>query len=109
MMNHHSNGGFRPSMPPITLPSSLYAPAFDAGGIGVAVVVHLPLPGPVLHRRRRRSDLANRGDGVLFTDSLVDGQYNEDHRHQRVAYRSYLLLYDGCCCWNCDGYAVGDL
>ena len=90
-------------MRPITLPSSLYAPAFDAGGIGVAVVVHLPLPGLVLHRRRRRSDLANRGDGVLFTDSLVDGQYNEDHRHQRVAYRSYLLLYDDSCCWNCDG------
>ena len=29
----HSNGGFRPSVRPITLPSSLYAPAFDAGGI----------------------------------------------------------------------------
>jgi hypothetical protein len=66
MMNHHSNGGFRPSMGPITLPSSLNTPAFDVGGIGVAVVVHLPLPGPVLHRRRRRYDLAYRGDGVFI-------------------------------------------
>lgn len=76
----------------MTLPPSLYAPGIDAGGIGVAVVVRLPLSGPALHRRRRRSDLVGRGDWVLFTDSLVVGQHNEDHPHQRAAYRPSLFI-----------------
>jgi len=76
----------------MTLPPSLYAPGIDAGGIGVAVVVRLPLSGPALHRRRRRSNLADREDWALFTDSLVVDRHNEDHRHQRAAYRSSLFI-----------------
>ena len=51
-------------------PMAACVPIIDAGSLVVAMVVHLPLPGPVLHRRRRRSNLADRGDWVLFTPIL---------------------------------------
>jgi len=69
-MNHQSHGGFRHYRSRDDPPTQSLR-GIDAGGIGVAVVVHLPLSGPALHRRRRRSNLADREDWALFTDSLV--------------------------------------
>ena len=90
--NHQSHGGFRHyrnRCPPI----QLYALAFDAGGIG--------WPWLFVSRSRGRLYIAAGVDltsstrvigYTLFTDSLVVGQHNEDHRHQRAARLSSLFI-----------------
>ena len=95
-MNHQSHGGFvtiGTDNPPI----QPYAPAFDAGGIGVAVVVHLPLPGPVLHRRRR----SNLADIVHYSPILwLLANTMKTTTTNALHIARIYIFYDGFCCWN---------